>query len=334
MQPNAFGTMADGTHVDAWTLGERDALQVVVLGYGARVHAIDVATHSGPRRVTLGCHDLAGYVADTAHLGAVVGRVANRIGGGRFVLDGHTVRLSVNNGPNTLHGGEIGFDRAVWQAEADGHGVLFRHVSPDGDQGFPGRLTATVRYEVDGDALTLDYTATSDAPTVVGLSNHAYFNLDGSADILGHGVQIAAERFTEVDESLIPTGDLPPVAGTPLDFRTPHLVGARIGADHPQLRRARGYDHNFVLADAPRDVPAFAARVEAGGVSMEVHTTEPGVQFYSGNFLPDAGLPLRAALCLETQHFPDAPNHAAFPSIILRPGETRTSRTVYRLTAS
>ncbi len=263
--------------------------------------------------MTLGHDTLAGYESDTAHLGGVVGRVGNRIAGGRFPLDGRIVQVSVNNGPNMLHGGKVGFDQAVWQAEADGEAVVLTHVSPDGDQGFPGTLTATVRYAVEGDALVIDYTATTDAPTVVNLTNHAYFNLDGSADILGHSVSLAAEAFLPTDAGQIPTGERRPVAGTPFDFRTPHPVGARIDADDEQLRIGHGYDHNFVLAAAPREKPAHAASVQAGGITMEVLTTEPGVQFYSGNFLPKAGWPLRKALCLETQHFPDAPNHPDFP---------------------
>ena len=206
----------------------------------------------------------------------------------------------------------VGFDRAVWRAEADGAGVRFWHVSPDGDQGFPGTLSASVRYAIEDDAVVLDYEATTDAPTVVGLTNHAYFNMGGGADVLGHELTLFADRFTPTDATQIPTGELRPVAGTAFDFRAPHPVGARIGEADAQLTLGGGYDHNFVLADAPRDAPVLAARLSAAGVTLEVLTTEPGVQFYSGNYLPQAGLPFRAALCLETQHFPDAPNQAGF----------------------
>jgi aldose 1-epimerase len=333
VHPESFGTLRDGRQVDAWTLGGPGGLQVRILTFGARIAAIDVPGADGPRRVTLGHDNLAGYESDTAHLGGVVGRVGNRIAGGRFWLDGREVQVSVNNGPNMLHGGKVGFDQAVWQAAANGEAVLLTHVSADGDQGFPGMLTATVRYAVEGDALVIDYAARSDAPTVVNLTNHAYFNLDGSADVLGHTIGIAAETFLPTDAGQIPTGERRQVAGTPFDFRTPHPIGARIGDDDEQLRIGHGYDHNFVLAGAPRTEPAPAATVRGRGMTMEVLTTEPGVQFYSGNFLPKAGWPLRAALCLETQHFPDAPNHADFPSIVLRPGEARTSRTIYRFVA-
>ncbi len=330
MQPSLFGTLEDGSRVEAWDLGVAGGLRARILTYGARIAGIDVPTASGPRRVTLDRPSLRAYVADTAYLGAVVGRVGNRIGGARFPLDGRTVQLSANDGGNTLHGGKVGFDRAVWRAEADGDGVRLSHVSPDGDMGFPGTLTAHVTYAVRGDALVIDYAASTDAPTIVMLTNHAYFNLDGAPDVLGHQVSIAAEQFTPADAAQIPTGEIRPVAGTPFDFRAPRRIAARIGDDDEQLRIGHGYDQNYVLADAPRREPAHAARVAAGGIAMEVLTTEPGIQFYSGNMLPKAGLALRAALCLETQHFPDAPNHPGFPSIVLRPGETRHSRTIYR----
>lgn len=332
MQGSKFGTLADGQNAEVWTLRGASGLTVALTSYGARIHAIDVPTPGGPRRVTLGRDDLAGYVADTAYLGAALGRVGNRIAGGHLPLGGRDYRLTVNNGPNTLHGGVVGFDRAVWRAEADGDGVLFTHVSPDGDQGFPGTLVATLRYGIEGDSLVLDYTARCDAPTVVGLSNHVYLNLDGAADVRGHTLTLHAERFTPTDATQIPTGELAPVAGTPFDFRSPRRIGERIDADDEQLRIGKGYDVNFVLAEAPRAEPALAAVVAAGGITLEVQTTEPGIQFYSGNFLPEAGLPFRAALCLETQHFPDAPHHPHFPSIALHPGQTRRSRTIYRFT--
>jgi aldose 1-epimerase len=198
--------------------------------------------------------------------------------------------------------------------------------------GFPGTLTAQVTYTVEGDALTIDYAVSTDAPTVAMLTNHAYFNLDGSADVLGHTLELAAARFTPVDARQIPTGELRAVEGSVFDFRTPRTIGARIDADEAQLRIGHGYDVNYVLADAPRAEPAFAARVTTGGVAMTVLTTEPGVQLYTGNMLPNSGLPFRGALCLETQMFPDAPNHPGFPSIVVRPGEVRRSRTIYRFT--
>lgn len=333
MQPSLFGTLADGRHVEAWDLGRPGGLRVRVLSYGARIAAIDVPTGFGTRRVTLDRETLAEYEADTAYLGAVVGRVAGRIGGARFPLDGRTVHLSANEGPNTLHGGAVGFDRAVWRAEAAGEALRLTHVSPDGDMGFPGRVVAQVTYGVEDGALVIDYAVSAEAPTVAMLTNHAYFNLAGTPDVLDHELSVAAGQFTPTDAAQIATGEVSPVAGTPFDFTTAQPIGARIGADHAQLRVGQGYDVNFVLATEPRPLPAHAARLGAGGIEMEVLTTEPAVQFYTGNVLPKAGLPLHAALCLETQHFPDAPNHPNFPSIVLRPGETRHSRTIYRFRA-
>ncbi len=208
---------------------------------------------------------------------------------------------------------------------------MLRHVSPDGDQGFPGRLEVTVRYAVENSALTIDYTATTDAPTVLNLTNHAYFNLAGGGNILGHVLTTPAERFTPVDAALIPSGELRPVAGTPFDFRTPMAIGARIDADDEQLRVDPGYDHNFVLGMTPSETPRLAARVQAGGLVLEVRTTEPGVQLYTGNFLPPAPFGNRGGFCLETQHFPDSPNRPEFPSSVLRPGETFRSRTEFHL---
>ncbi len=327
MQQAPFGTLPDGTAVQAWTLS--GGITATILTYGARIMALRAP--SG-RDVALGLPTLVEYVASTAYLGAVVGRVGNRIAGGRFSLDGTPYQVSVNNGPNTLHGGKVGFDRAVWRAEADGEALELTHTSADGDQGFPGTLHATVRYAVEGTALVIDYIVRAEAPTVVNLTNHCYFNLDGAPDISGHVVQLAADRFTPVSEGSIPTGELRPVEGTPFDFRTPTAIGARIGEADEQLRLGGGYDHNFVLSVTPADAPRLAATVRAGGLAMSVETTEPGVQFYTGNMMPAAGLPYRGALCLETQHFPDSPNQPSFPSIVLRPGEARRSRTVYRFT--
>ena len=329
MQQAPFGTLPDGRAIEAWTLDGHAGLCATILTYGARIMALQAPDG---RNVALGLPTLADYAASTAYLGAVVGRVGNRIAGGRFDLDGRTLQVSVNNGPHTLHGGKVGFDRAVWQAEADGEALLLTHTSPDGDQGFPGTLHASVRYAIEGTALVIDYIARAEAATVVNLTNHCYFNLDGASDVTGHVVHLAADRFTPVASGSIPTGELRPVEGTPFDFRTPAAIGARIGADDEQLRLGQGYDHNFVLGDAPADAPRLAATVRAGRLTMAVETTEPGVQFYTGNMMPAAGLPYRGALCLETQHFPDSPNHPAFPSIVLRPGEARRSRTVYRFT--
>jgi aldose 1-epimerase len=267
------------------------------------------------------------------HIGAIAGRYANRIGGGRFTLDGREYRLPTNDGRNTLHGGPRGFAYLVWQAEPDGETLRLTLHSPDGDQGFPGALDAVVEYRLDGDALVIDYAATADAPTVVNLTNHAYFNLSGEASVLKHVLHVPSSRITALDAELIPTGEIRDIAGTPLDFRTPTAIGARIGEPNDQLQRGGGYDLNYVLADAPRAAPALAATLSAGGMVMTVLTTEPGLQFYSGNFLRGAPFAWRSACCLETQHFTDSLNHPAFPTTVLRPGERFASRTVYRFNA-
>ena len=278
----------------------------------------------------------------------VVGRYGNRIANGRFTLDGRTYALATNNGPNHLHGGLKGFDKVVWVAEGfergGSVGVTYRHVSPDGDEGYPGRVEVRVSYTLSpSNELAVDYEATTDRPTPINLTQHSYFNLagDASGDVLGHQLTIDADRFTPVDATLIPTGELAPVAGTPFDFRQPTTIGARIAADHPQLKTGNGYDHNFVLNGwSPGSSQALhhAARaVDPGsGRTLDVATTEPGVQFYSGNFLDGTvvgksgrAYGRRHGFCLETQHFPDSPNHPAFPSTILRPGDTYRSRTVF-----
>jgi aldose 1-epimerase len=309
---------------------------------GARLLSLRVpGPDAAPVEVVLGFATPAEYLADDGYLGATIGRFANRIANGRFTLDGQDYQVPVNNPPNALHGGPRGFDRALWQAppEAGGRALTLTHLSPDGDQGFPGALRVSVRYALAGDgALSIGYEASTSRPTVLNLTNHSYFNLAGSGDILDHTLTIAAKHFTPVDQALIPTGELRPVAGTPFDFLAPRRIGARIGEADAQLRIAGGYDHNFVL-DGAVDAMGLrlAARLAVPGLTMEVLTTEPGLQFYSGNFLDGSrrgrdGKPLghRAGLCLETQHFPDSPNHPAFPSTVLRPGEVFRSRTLYR----
>ncbi len=334
MQSHLFGRMPDGTSVHAYTLRDSTGVSATILQYGARLAALEVPVAAGVRNVTLGHDRLEPYLADAAHLGAIAGRYANRIAGGRFSLDGREHRLSVNNGGNTLHGGVDGFAARIWQAEPDGPDLLLSLVSPDGDQGFPGRLEVRVRYRLNGGALSIDYEATTDAPTVLNLTNHAYFNLAGAGTVMDHAIAIAADRMLPVDAALIPTGAVVPVAGTPFDLREEVRIGARIGVDDAQLRLGGGFDHCFVLADAPRTTPRPAARVSAEGIVMEVLTTEPAVQFYSGNFLGGEPFAWRTGLCLETQHFPDSPNQPAFPSTVLRPGVLFWSRTVYRFVAT
>ena len=335
--------LPDGREAEAFLLDDGRGMAAHVGTYGARLLSLRVPDRNGTAtEVLLGYDRLEEWAEDSAFLGATVGRCANRIARGRFTLDGMPHQVPVNDPPNALHGGPAGFDKAIWRAEPAGDGaaaLTLSHTSPDGDQGFPGTLAVQVRVALTGDGgLSLDYRAETDRPTVVNLTNHAYFNLAGGGDVLGHVVMIAADRFTPLDTTLIPTGELRPVAGTPFDFRTPARVGERI--DQPgdeQLRIAGGYDHNFVL---PADGGLrFAARVEepARGIRLEVWTTEPGLQFYSGNMLDGsrrgrggAVLGRRTALCLETQHFPDSPNRAAFPSVALRPGETFRSSTLFR----
>lgn len=343
-----FGTLPGGEQASVYTLTNASGMTVRVTDYGGIILSIDAPDREGDvQDVTLGFDTLDGYLGESPYFGALIGRYGNRIARGRFSLDGQDYMLAVNNGPNALHGGEKGFDKVLWHAEPfqtdTTSGVVFTRTSPDMEEGYPGNLDVRVTYTLtDANALVFDYTATTDKATPVNLTQHTYFNLAGPGhDILGHELTLNADRFTPVDETLIPTGELRAVEGTPFDFRTPHAIGERIGADDAQLRFGGGYDHNFVLnagGEVYGDSLRFAARLHdpSSGRVMEVFTTEPGIQFYSGNFL-DGTLTgkdgqvyaYRTGLALETQHFPDSPNQSAFPSTILRPGETYRSRTAY-----
>jgi aldose 1-epimerase len=340
-----FGTTPAGDAVGAFTVTNAHGVAVRVTSYGGIIASILVPDRDGRLSdVVLGYDTLDGYLRDAGYVGAVVGRFANRIADARFTLDGTTYRLAANDGLNHLHGGLKGFDKVVWRAapfRADSAaGIVLSYTSPDGEEGYPGTLRARVTYTLtDQNELMVDYLATTDKATPVNLTQHTYFNLAGAGtgDILGHTLQINAATMTPVDETLIPTGEIVPVAGGPFDFRSLSAVGARIAADHEQLRRGRGYDHNFVL-NRGGPGPVHAARVtEPGsGRTLDVYTTEPCLQFYSGNFLDGrvigkAGRAYghRAGLCLETQHYPDSPNQASFPSTILEPGSEYHSRTVF-----
>ena len=328
------------------SLTNANGMQVRILAYGAVVQSLTAPDRRGDHAdVVLGYDSIDAYAGGQAYLGAIVGRYANRIGGARFELDGNRYSLPANDGPNTLHGGFRGFDKVVWTMKPDpaGRSVRLTYVSPEGEQGFPGDVTIRVTYTLtDQDELRIDYDATTDRATPLNLSNHAYFNLagHGAGDILGHELELLADAYTPVDSNLIPTGELRDVTGTPFDFRTPTAIGARVDDDDQQLAFGHGYDHNFVLRKSGGGLELAARVFEPGsGRVLEVLTTEPGVQFYSGNHLHGiagkhgACYDRRGGLCLETQHFPDSPNRPGFPDTILRPGETYASTTVYRFAA-
>jgi aldose 1-epimerase len=337
-----YGTLPDGTAVEAFTLTNASGASVTAITYGGILTSIKVPDRNGKLDdVVLGHDTLDEYLKDGSYFGAIVGRYANRIGGAAFTIDGQTYKLAANNGANSLHGGLKGFDKAVWQAEpvqGEGSaGVKLTHKSPDGEEGYPGNLSVTVTYTFnDKGELALDYEATTDKATVVNLTNHSYFNLggDGSGDVLATELMINADQYTPTDKTLIPTGELANVEGTPLDFRTKTPIGARI--KDPMLKIALGYDNNFVI-NRDTDGLALAARAEdpKSGRTMDVLTSEPGIQLYVANHQNGnkgkAGHVYNQynAFCLETQHYPDSPNKPAFPTTTLRPGETFKSRTVY-----
>jgi len=337
-----YGKLADGTEVESFTLTNASGASVTAITYGGILTSIKVPDRNGKLDdVVLGHDSLEDYLKDGSYFGAIVGRYANRIGGAQFTIDGQTYKLAANNGPNSLHGGLKGFDKAVWHAESkqtdDGAAVVLTHTSPDGEEGYPGALSVTVTYTFNNKGeLALDYQATTDKATVVNLTNHSYFNLggDGSGDVLGTELTINADQYTPTDDTLIPTGELAPVDSTPLDFRTKTPIGARI-AD-PKLKLALGYDNNFVInRNAEGLILAARAEDPKSGRTMDVLTTEPGVQLYTANHqngnVGKAGHVYNKynAFCLETQHYPDSPNKASFPTTTLRPGETFKSRTVY-----
>ena len=342
-----FGKTRAGEAVELFTLTNSKGMQADIMTYGGIVVSLKVPDRSGKAAdVVLGFDAVDGYESNPApYFGALIGRYGNRIGGGRFTLDGREYKLAQNNGPNHLHGGLRGFDKAVWKARIpDAQSLELTYSSKDGEEGYPGNLTATVTYTLtENNELKIDYRATTDKDTVLNLTNHSYFNLagQGEGDVLGHQIMINADRFTPVDAGLIPTGELRSVEGTPFDFRQARAIGERIDAPDEQIKFGTGYDHNFALNRTGSGLE-LAARVTEpkSGRVMEALTTEPGVQFYTGNFL-DGSIRgkggkvygRRYGLCLETQHFPDSPNKPSFPSVVLKPGAQYQTTTVYRFSS-
>ena len=341
-----FGKTKQGEVAHIYTLTNANGCEVRITNYGGIVVSLKVPDKTGKLAdVVLGYETLDKYIEKTPYFGALIGRYGNRIGKGKFTLNGKEYTLAINNGPNHLHGGIVGFDKVVWRAKeirkSEAVGLELSYLSKDGEEGYPGNLSVTVRYLWTNDnELRIDYAATTDKPTVVNLTNHSYFNLACKGDILGHEMMIDADKFTPVDEGLIPTGELRSVAGTPMDFRKPTAIGARIEQQDEQLKFGLGYDHNWVLNRNDGSLRMVARVYEpTTGRVLEVYTTQPGVQFYSGNFLDGTitgkygrVYQKRNGLCLETQHFPDSPNKPNFPSTVLKPGEKYASTTVYKFT--
>jgi aldose 1-epimerase len=339
----AFGKTKTGDQMDLYTLTNKSGMEAAITNYGGIVVSLKVPDRKGQLGdVVLGFDTADGYLGEHPYFGSIVGRYGNRIGNAKFSLNGTEYKLAANNNGHHLHGGVEGFNRKLWKA-TPGTGaepsLALTYLSKDMEEGYPGNLSVTVTYTLtDKNELRIDYLATTDKDTVINLTNHSYFNLAGGGDILSHEMQILADRFTPVDAGLIPLGELRKVEGTPFDFRSPHTIGERISAADEQLKLGKGYDHNFVLNSGGGSLATIAKVNErTTGRVMEVLTTEPGVQFYTGNFLDGSvkgkgGKPylLRNGFCLETQHFPDSPNKPEFPSVVLKPGAKYESTTVYR----
>jgi aldose 1-epimerase len=344
----AFGQSLDGRPASLFTLTNAKGMLVKISNFGGVITEIQVPDRSGTfANVNLGFDDVEPYHKVSPYFGALIGRFGNRIKNGKFAIDGVEYQLDTNNGSNHLHGGVQGFDKVLWQAESftgeQSVGLRLNYLSVDGDQGYPGNLDVTVVYELTNEnEILVKFHAVTDKATPINLTQHAYFNLAGGGDVLGHEMMINADRFTAIDASSIPTGELPLVAGTPFDFREPRLIGERINADDEQIKNGGGYDHNFVLNKASPKELSLAARVyePTSGRVLEVFTQEPGVQFYSGNFM-DGSLSARGwtynyrnGFCLEPQHFPDSPNQPHFPNTILRPGEEYKSLMSYKFSVA
>jgi aldose 1-epimerase len=346
IEKDVFGTTPDGTKVDRYTLTNGQGMRVRILTYGGIIQSIETPSrHGRTANIALGFDNLTDYIERSPYFGCITGRYANRIAKGQFSLDGVSYQLAVNNGVNHLHGGNVGFDKRIWQAseirEPGAVGLRLTYVSPDGEENYPGTLSVAVSYRLTvQNQIRIDYHATTDAPTIVNLTNHTYFNLagEGSGGIYDHDLKLNASRYTPVDSTLIPTGSLDPVAGTPMDFRRATPIGERIRDNFQQLLFGQGYDHNYVLDRRDDTSLALAAKVSepTSGRTVTIRTTEPGIQFYSGNFLDGTlvgtgGHVYRQGdgFALETQHFPDSPNHPTFPSTVLRPDDVYRTTTVY-----
>jgi len=341
-----FEEAIDGKPVHLFYLKNKNGAEAAITNFGGRLVSLRVPDRQGKMTdVVVGFNSLKDYERAGSFYGASIGRYGNRIARGTFTLAGNTYTLPINNGKNTLHGGKAGFDSHIWDAKMlNGQSVQLSLVSPDGDQGFPGKMNVKVTYTLqDNNSLRISYEATTDKPTVVNLTNHTYWNLNGcgSGTILNHILQIDADKFTPVDRTLIPTGQLPLVAGTPFDFRKPNAIGARINNANEQLKNGKGYDHNFVLNPHDMNTPVATATGDKSGIIMQVYTHEPGLQFYSGNFMKGANTVkgggsdgYRNGFCLETQHFPDSPNRPNFPSTELKPGQVYKTETIYKFTVS
>ncbi|HTL72164.1 MAG TPA: aldose epimerase family protein [bacterium] len=344
-----FGKTADGTPVELYTLQNANGAEAKIMTYGGIVQSLSVPDKNGKfADVVLGFDNLQGYIDKSPYFGALIGRYGNRIGGAKFTLEGKTYNLATNNGPNSLHGGLVGFDKVVWTARpmetAHGPALILTYLSKDGEEGFPGNLMVTAIYTLtDDNALKLEFTAKTDMPTVVNLTHHSYFNLagQGNGDILGHVVYINADKTTPVDSGLITTGEFADVTGTPFDFRKPTAIGARINDPNPVLRYGPGYDHNWVI-NKPLGQLGLMARVKepTSGRVMEVWSDEPGLQFYAGNFLDGTikgkggvAYQIHTGFCMEPQHYPDSPNKPNFPSVVLLPGQTFHNTIIYKFSA-
>ncbi|WP_235299406.1 aldose epimerase family protein [Portibacter marinus] len=342
---SAYGLTAAGDSVEKYTLSNTNGMKIDVITYGGIITSWTAPDKDGNyKNIVLGYDSLSQYLSGSPYFGAIIGRYGNRIANGKFQLDGQEYTLATNNDPNHLHGGEVGFDKVIWEASVGSPGdaavLILTYTSPDGEEGYPGKLTSTVTYRLtNDDALEIDYMATTDQKTIVNLTQHSYFNLSGdfSQSILDQKVRILADEYLPVDETLIPTGEKRKVEGTPFDFKVPKAIGQDIEVENEQLKRGNGYDHCWVLNDHGSFRKVASAYHEETGRFLEVITNEPGIQFYTGNFL-DGTLPaygggtygFRSGFCLETQHFPDSPNQKEFPSVTLEPGQPYRSKTTYR----